>query len=175
MQARENRAEEAPGSGFEFDYDHNLLRVEGAQIRLSPHEADILHILLRNRGRATPIASLIKQVYGSSAPASASISLRGSVHSLRKKLGDTGIRIKAAMGVGYEIDADALPELNKRLSDKILVALNMAKAAGEDAIAQSLQAAYDKAEAHRRAWLADPKNQSPHGGAQLDTSRKAVA
>ncbi len=154
MTARERLAEQASHQDFEFDYNHNVVYFKGKAIHLSPHEADILQVLLNNRARTTPLGLLIQQVYGSSEPETAAVSIRVSVHSLRKKLVDTGIKIKAEPRVGYEIDATAVPELNRRLSDKILMALNTAKASGEREIVDTLQAAYDLAEARRRQWLA---------------------
>src|SRR5579864_9836460 len=131
MKTRQRVADAPSHQGFEFDYSHNVVFFKGVSIHLSPHEADILQILLNNRARTTPVGLLIQQVYGSSEPETAAVSIRVSVHSLRKKLADTGIKIKAEPRVGYEIDATAVPELNRRLSDKILIALNTAKASGE--------------------------------------------
>jgi DNA-binding winged helix-turn-helix (wHTH) protein len=175
MDSREHSVEPVHSGGFEFDCDHNIIRSRGFKIRLSPHEAGILQVLLRNRARAVPIGSLIQQVYGSSTPENASVSIRVSVHSLRKKLCDTGISIKAKARVGYEVDTDMVPELNNRLSDKILVALNMAKALGECDIAEQLQVAYDKVEAGRREWLASPKRLLSKETEQPHLSCKAVA
>jgi len=154
MGAPQRLAETASHQDFEFDYNHNVVYFKGKSIHLSPHEADILQVLLNNRSRATPLGVLIQQVYGSSEPETAAVSIRVSVHSLRKKLIDTGIKIKAEPRVGYEIDAGAVPGLNRRLSDKILLALNTAKASGERELVTLLQSAYDIAEARRRQWLA---------------------
>jgi DNA-binding winged helix-turn-helix (wHTH) protein len=154
MGAPQRLAETASHQDFEFDYNHNVVYFKGKSIHLSPHEADILQVLLNNRSRATPLGVLIQQVYGSAEPETAAVSIRVSVHSLRKKLVDTGIKIKAEPRVGYEIDAAAVPGLNRRLSDKILLALNTAKASGERELVTMLQAAYDLAEARRRQWLA---------------------
>lgn len=167
MSARQRLAEKASHQDFEFDYNHNVVYFKGRAIHLSPHEADILQVLLNNRARTTPLGLLIQQVYGSSEPETAAVSIRVSVHSLRKKLVDTGIKIKAEPRVGYEIDATAVPELNRRLSDKILIALNTAKASGEREIIDQLQAAYEMAEARRRQWLA------AHGQSSQTNSKPA--
>lgn len=171
-------AEEPNVQGFEFDYNHNVIHFKGTVIRLSPHEADILQVLLNNRARTTPMEVLIQRVYGASEPDTAAVSIRVSVHSLRKKLVETGIKIKAEPRVGYEIDAANVPELNRRLSDKILIALNMAKGAGEREIAERLQAAYDMAETRRRQWLSR-QGLSPHpvkpGAATAGQAAPAVA
>jgi DNA-binding winged helix-turn-helix (wHTH) protein len=162
MSARQPIAEKPSHQEFEFDYSHNVVYFKGDGIHLTPHEADLLQILLHNRARTTPLGVLIQKVYGASEPQTANVSIRVAMHSLRKKLRDTGIKIKAEPRVGYEIDAEAIPDLNRRLSDKILIAINTAKASGEDAIAERLQAAYDMAEAHRRQWL------TAHGRGQQD-------
>ncbi len=154
MSARQRVADKPSHQDFEFDYNHNVVYFKGKAIHLSPHEADILQVLLNNRARTTPLGLLIQQVYGSSEPETAAVSIRVSVHSLRKKLLETGIKIKAEPRVGYEIDAAAVPDLNRRLSDKILIALNTAKASGEREIVEQLQIVYEMAEARRRQWLA---------------------
>lgn len=171
MSPRERLAEKASHQDFEFDYNHNVVYFKGTEIHLSPHEADILQVLLNNRARTTPLGLLIQQVYGSSEPETAAVSIRVSVHSLRKKLAETGIKIKAEPRVGYEIDAAAVPELNRRLSDKILIALNTAKASGEREIAEHLQVIYDMAEARRRQWLAarNMGNQTANKQAEAST------
>ncbi len=141
-------------AGFEFDFSHNTIYSKGVTIDLSPHESDILHILLNNRAFPTPIRDLIKQVYGNAEPDAAAGSIRVAVHSLRKKIRDTGIVITAKPRVGYEIDASSVPELNNRLSDKILLALNIARARKETDITHHLEVAYNLAEAKRRQGLA---------------------
>lgn len=132
---------------FEFDYNRNVVHYQSSQIRLSPHEADILHLLLLNRPRVVPLSLLIEQVYGATEPETAPVSIRVAVHSLRKKLTETGIRIRAIARVGYEIDVDSIPEMSLGLKNKILSALNVAKAAGESDIAERLQAVLQIVEA----------------------------
>src|SRR5579863_8232568 len=158
--------------GFEFDYSHNVVYFKGGGIHLTPHEADILQVLLNNRARTTPLEVLIQNVYGTTEPPSASVSIRVAVHSLRKKLRDTGLKIKAEPRVGYEIDAEAIPELNRRLSDKILMAINTAKASGEHEIVARLQAAYEMAETRRRRWLAARGSVQPNAMAQRQDAIK---
>jgi len=62
-----------------------------------------------------------------------------AIHSLRKKLQTTGMNIQTRPGVGYEVDTSGIPELNRLLADKILMALNHARAAGQSNIVQILQ------------------------------------
>jgi DNA-binding winged helix-turn-helix (wHTH) protein len=140
--------------GFEFDYNRNLIHYGDGTIRLSPHEADILRVLLNNRARATPIGTLIQSVYGLKEPDAAATSIRVAIHSLRKKIKPTGMMIRAEPRVGYEIDASQVPELNRRLTDKILIALNLARANKQMEVAMHLQQALTIAERRRQERLA---------------------
>lgn len=138
---------------FDFDYNRNSIIYRGKVIKLSPHEADILRVLLNNRARPTPIGTLIQRVYGANEPDAAAVSIRVAIHSLRKKVQETGMKIRAEAKVGYEIEADSIPELNRRLHDKILMALNIACANEEHEIAEHLRAALDLAMVKREKWL----------------------
>ena len=151
----------ASHDGFEFDYNHNVIFYAGKVIRLSPHEADILRVLLNNRARPTPIGVLIQKVYGANEPDAAAVSIRVAIHSLRKKIQETGMSIRAEPKVGYEIEASNVPELNRRLNDKILVALNLARATDEHEVAAHLQTALDIAEVKRQKWLSQAQSMMP--------------
>lgn len=140
MSARLKLVESVPHQRFEFDYNRNAIFFQSKLIKLSPHEADILHLLLLNRSRVVPLGTLIERVYGATEPETAPVSIRVAVHSLRKKLAETGIKIRAEARVGYEIDVESVPEMNLGLKDKVLSALNVAKAAGQRDIADRLQA-----------------------------------
>jgi len=140
-------------SDFDFDYNHNVIFFHDEVIHLSPHESDILKVLLTNRARPIPTEMLIRRVYGASEPDTAGISIRVAIHSLRKKIQITGMTIRAEPRVGYEIDATHVPDLNRRLSDKILMALNMAYATNEPEIAERLEKAYLLAEIQRERWV----------------------
>lgn len=140
MSARLKLLDCVPHQRFEFDYNRNAIFFQSKLIKLSPHEADILHLLLLNRSRVVPLGTLIERVYGATEPETAPVSIRVAVHSLRKKLAETGIKIRAEARVGYEIDVESVPEMNLGLKDKVLSALNVAKAAGQRDIADRLQA-----------------------------------
>lgn len=139
--------------GFEFDYVHNVLYFYDNVITLSPHESDILRVLLNNRARPTPLETLIRRVYGVNEPDAAATSIRVAIHSLRRKIRETGMQITSEPRVGYEIEASHIPELNRRLTDKILLALNVARSSEEHEIASHLEKALTLAEAKRRIWL----------------------
>ena len=120
---------------FEFDYNRNAVFFQSKVIHLSPHEADILYLLLKNLARVTPLSALIQRIYGVMEPDTAAVSIRVAVHSLRKKLAMTGVKIRAEARTGYEIDVENIPELNLGLSERILSAFNVAQASGEHEIA----------------------------------------
>ncbi len=159
--------EKASHDSFEFDYEHNVIFYRGAVIYLAPLEADILRVLLNNRARPTPMGVLIRRVYGGSEPDSAAVSIRVAIHSLRKKIQATGMSIRAKPRIGYEIDASAIPELNRRLSDKILLALNLARSTGEPEIAAFLETALNIAEKKREDLATQNRRQNAAREAEL--------
>lgn len=130
----------ASSQRFAFDYNRNVVLFQSKVIHLSPHEADILHLLLENRSRVISLTTLIQRVYGVLEPDTAAVSIRVAVHSLRKKLAITGITIKAQARVGYEIHVEEVPDLDLGLSDIILSAFNVAQSSGAPEIAGRLQA-----------------------------------
>jgi DNA-binding winged helix-turn-helix (wHTH) protein len=144
-----DREASSPDRTFEFDYNHNVVLYGRQSVRLSPHESDILHVLLGRRGQITPMGTLIQRVYGFREPDAAATSIRVTIHSLRKKITPIGMGINCVPGVGYEIDASRIPELNQRLTDKIILALNVAQANDEMEIARCLQEALSLAETRR--------------------------
>jgi DNA-binding winged helix-turn-helix (wHTH) protein len=137
--------DEAGYKGFEFDYNRNILFDHGKVIRLTPHESDVLRTLMNNRGRPTPMGALIARVYGAHEPDAAATSIRVAVHSLRKKIKDTGLNIRVEPSVGYELDASRIPELNRRLTDKIVLVLNLAQSTGEIEVGRLLELALSAA------------------------------
>jgi DNA-binding winged helix-turn-helix (wHTH) protein len=143
--------DEAGYKGFEFDYNRNVIFDHGQVIRLAPHEADVLQTLLINRGRPTPMTTLIQRIYGVREPDAAAVSIRVAMHSLRKKIKSTGLNIRTEPSVGYEIDASRVPELNRRLTDKILMALNLAQSTQETEVVRYLEEALSLAERKRSA------------------------
>jgi len=157
--------------GFEFDYVHNVLYCYDKVIALSPHESDILRVLLNNRARPTPLETLIRRVYGVNEPDAAATSIRVAIHSLRRKIRETGMQITSEPRVGYEIEASHIPELNRRLSDKILLALNVARSSEEHEIASYLEKALTLAETKRRTWLA---GQQPGAGTTRSSSAGTI-
>jgi DNA-binding response OmpR family regulator len=90
----------------ELDLDiHSFeVRKDGQQIRLTPLEFRILHILAANKGRVVPYDRLIEYAWGHEGGSPSHLKIR--ICSIRKKLGlpvsgDAGI--KAVVGTGYTL------------------------------------------------------------------------
>ena len=139
-------------SAFEFDIATNLIRVGGRSIALEPLETHVLRILLNNRGQLTTTRSLARARLGAGAVPTAA-AVHDAVASLRRKLAGTGLEIKINQRIGFEIHAFKLPELNRRLSDKILLAMNQALESGNRSIVEQLHVAWDLAKESERQWL----------------------
>ena len=151
---------------FEFDYLRNVLYFKGKAIHLSPQQSDILRVLLNHRARPISLGTLIQRVYGITEPDQAAASIRVAIHALRKKIEVTGMIIRAQRGLGYEIDASEIPELNRRICDQILLVLNRALAANEREISGHLQAALAVAEIRRESWIAATQHKV-NGGSSI--------
>jgi DNA-binding response OmpR family regulator len=87
---------------LQFDPAHDLLVVEGEDVRLTPTESRLLHMLLRHKGRVVESQSLLTQAWPSKTVYEDT--LRVHVHRLRSKL-EVDPRdpayIRVVRGVGY--------------------------------------------------------------------------
>jgi len=78
--------------------------LDGASLELTRTEFDLLHLLLRNPGRAFSRAYLLDTVWGENyVPGDRSVD--NAVLRLRKKLGPLGEAIETVWGVGYRLGA----------------------------------------------------------------------
>ena len=84
-------------------------RLHGEPLDLTRTEFGLLHLLLRNKGRAFSRAYLHDAVWGEPA-VEGDRSVDNSVLRLRKKLGDLGDSIETVWGVGYRLSARARSE-----------------------------------------------------------------
>jgi len=84
-------------------------RLYGEPLELTRTEFGLLHLLLRNKGRAFSRAYLHDAVWGEPA-VEGDRSVDNSVLRLRKKLGDLGDSIETVWGVGYRLSARAKSE-----------------------------------------------------------------
>jgi DNA-binding response OmpR family regulator len=86
------------------DASAHLARLNGEPLELTRTEFGLLHLLVRNRGRAFSRAYLHDAVWGEPA-VEGDRSVDNTVLRLRKKLGDLGEQIETVWGVGYRLSA----------------------------------------------------------------------
>jgi DNA-binding response OmpR family regulator len=84
------------------DPSAHLARLSGEPLELTRTEFGLLHLLLRNKGRAFSRAYLHDAVWGEPA-VEGDRSVDNAILRLRKKLGDLGDTIETVWGVGYRL------------------------------------------------------------------------
>ena len=93
---------------LELDPTAHLARLDGAPLDLTRTEFGLLHLLLRNRGRAFSRAYLRDAVWGEPA-VEGDRSVDNAILRLRKKLGPLGDAVETVWGVGYRFSARPNP------------------------------------------------------------------
>src|SRR4051812_37964568 len=91
---------------LELDPDGHATRLDGELLDLTRTEFELLHLLLRNRGRAFSRAYLHHTVWGEPA-VEGDRSVDNAILRLRRKLGPMGDAIETVWGVGYRLSATA--------------------------------------------------------------------
>src|SRR5437867_1023072 len=91
---------------LELDPAARLARLDGAPLDLTRTEFGLLHLLLRNRGRAFSRAYLHDAVWGEPA-IEGDRSVDNAILRLRRKLRSMGDAIETVWGVGYRMSAHA--------------------------------------------------------------------
>jgi DNA-binding response OmpR family regulator len=90
--------------GLRLDPQAHLAVLDGETLDLSRTEFDLLHLLLRNPGRAFSRAYLLDTVWGETY-VGGDRSVDNAMLRLRKKLGAPGDDIETVWGVGYRLKA----------------------------------------------------------------------
>ncbi len=90
--------------GLRLDPQAHLAILDGETLDLSRTEFDLLHLLLRNPGRAFSRAYLLDTVWGETY-VGGDRSVDNAMLRLRKKLGALGDDIETVWGVGYRLKA----------------------------------------------------------------------
>jgi DNA-binding response OmpR family regulator len=93
-----------------IDPSAHIARLRGESIDLTRTEFGLLHLLVRNKGRAFSRAYLHDAVWGEPA-VEGDRSVDNTVLRLRKKLGSLGDAIETVWGVGYRLSARARSEI----------------------------------------------------------------
>src|SRR5512141_63152 len=102
MVTTDRSGDEAPvqRGGLRLDPQAYLAVLDGETLDLSRTEFDLLHLLLRNPGRAFSRAYLLDTVWGETY-VGGDRSVDNAMLRLRKKLGPIGDRLETVWGVGY--------------------------------------------------------------------------
>ena len=101
---RRTRSDHVQAGSFDLDVQSFEVRKDGQQIRLTPLEFRILHILAANQGRVVPYERLIEFAWGHEGGSPSHLKIR--ICSIRKKLGlpvNGSAGIKAIVGTGYTL------------------------------------------------------------------------
>ncbi len=85
-----------------IDLASRTVTVEGAEVRLTPREYDLLRLLAEHDGRVLTQRYILSRVWGPAYGEEGHI-LRTFVHQLRAKLGPAGRLIVTDPGVGYRL------------------------------------------------------------------------
>lgn len=106
MLSADRASDEAPiqRGGLRLDPQAHLAVLDGEPLDLSRTEFDLLHLLLRNPGRAFSRAYLLDTVWGETY-VGGDRSVDNAMLRLRKKLGALGDDIETVWGVGYRLKA----------------------------------------------------------------------
>jgi DNA-binding response OmpR family regulator len=91
---------------LELDPDGHAAQLDGELLDLTRTEFELLHLLLRNRGRAFSRAYLHHAVWGEPS-VEGDRSVDNAILRLRRKLGGLGESIETVWGVGYRLSAHA--------------------------------------------------------------------
>src|SRR3954469_8823396 len=110
LRAALRRAGEAatePGlraNGIELDVAAHTVRRDGQDVRLTPKEFELLHALLRHRGRLLTHDALLTEVWGPQYAHDVSV-LRTHISNLRRKIEGRGGRrlVETDAGIGYRL------------------------------------------------------------------------
>lgn len=99
---RASRAERLTYGSLTLDPVAHTVTCAGEDVELSHTEFELLHLFLRNRGRAFSRAYLLETVWGvREIPGDRSVD--NAILRLRRKLGEAGSAIETVWGVGYRL------------------------------------------------------------------------
>ena len=88
------------------DLVHRMATLDGAPLRLTAKEFDLLAFLARHAGKVCTQQMILREVWGATYSSEAHY-LRVYAHRLRKKLGEHGAMLVTHAGIGYELSPEA--------------------------------------------------------------------
>lgn len=92
-----------PVKAIEVDLDRNEFTTANGTHHLRPRQAELLSILLKNRGHVVRYDAIIQKLYGIDEPPGAAATLSVHCFELRKKLKLCGFTVVSYSKVGYEL------------------------------------------------------------------------
>lgn len=88
---------------LELDTTARMVRVAGQVVDLRRRELNLLEVLIARRGQVVPKEVLVEKLFGMDDEGSAA-AVETYVHRVRKKLADSGVRIRTIRGLGYLLE-----------------------------------------------------------------------
>jgi DNA-binding response OmpR family regulator len=93
-------------AGCSLDYDAGVLTTAGgAQLHLTPREADLLLVVSRTGGRVATYEYIMAGMYGTDPDAPSQKILSVFACALNKKLRGRGLHLRTHWGRGYTVEA----------------------------------------------------------------------
>jgi DNA-binding response OmpR family regulator len=90
-------------SRVSVDLNTGTATIDGADIELTPKDAELLYLLTRTVGKTYARQEIIHRLWGFQAELQDETgAIRQRVHTLRQKLRETSLRIEAKWGYGYK-------------------------------------------------------------------------
>jgi two-component system KDP operon response regulator KdpE len=108
--AQRDPKEETPvyqHEGLKVDLSARRIWLNKKEVRLSPHQYDLLAVLVRHSGQVVSQKHLLKEVWGEGSEATPE-SVRIFVHQLRHRIEPNPVRpkhLKTEPGIGYRLEA----------------------------------------------------------------------
>lgn len=90
--------------GLVVDLRHEQARIDGADVRLSPREFQLLRVLIASAHCPLDRSGLFEAVWGSSATPGNQRIIDVTIRRLRSRLGSYGATIRTVRGLGYRFD-----------------------------------------------------------------------
>jgi len=90
---------------LQLDPTRGIAEIGGQSLDLRRRELAVLQALMLQAGKLVPKTRLISEVFGLDDPVAPN-ALELYVARLRKKFGDSGLRIRTVRGLGYMLERD---------------------------------------------------------------------
>ncbi|MFD1696195.1 response regulator transcription factor [Roseibium aestuarii] len=100
------KSEEVALGRLRFNPGARTLRLDDEPLPLTRREISLLEVLVRNRGKVVSKERLFESIFSFEETDVGMNAVELYIARLRKKLGETGVRIATQRGLGYRLDID---------------------------------------------------------------------